>query len=147
MNYLVLSYSIYLPLAVALTIWVARTLHSNGKVFLVDIFNGQNELAASVNRLLQTGFYLISLGYAIIKLKIPTGEYYDVYQEKQITAGMSSMQDMMEMLSYKLGAFILILGTMLFFNLFMLLILRSNAQHNRRMKTGIVPPSDLLSKA
>ena len=70
MDYIVLAYSIYLPIAVALTIWVARTLHTNGKVFLVDIFHGQNELAVSVNKLLQVGFYLISLGFAIIKLEI-----------------------------------------------------------------------------
>ena len=70
MDYIVLAYSIYLPIAVALTIWVARTLHTNGKVFLVDIFHGQNELAISVNKLLQVGFYLISLGFAIIKLEI-----------------------------------------------------------------------------
>ena len=147
MNYITLSYCVYLPLVVALTVWVARTLYNNGKVFLLDIFHGQGELAASVNRLLQTGFYLISIGYAIIKLKILSGEYYDVYQEKQIAPGVNNMQDVIETLSYKLGAFILILGLMLFFNLFMLLILRSNAKQSKRSRTEFVPPADLLGKA
>jgi hypothetical protein len=146
MNYLILSYSIYLPLAVALTIWVAHTLYRNGKVFLVDIFHGQDELAASVNRLLQTGFYLISLGYAIIKLKITSEFYYDAYNVKQST-GLASIQDVMEVLSYKVGAFILVLGGLLFFNLFMLLILRSNAKESRRVRSQFVPPADILGKA
>jgi len=60
MNYIVFAYSLYLVIAVGLTIWVARTLHTNSKVLLVEIFHGQNELAASVNKLLQVGFYLIS---------------------------------------------------------------------------------------
>jgi hypothetical protein len=146
MNYLILSYSIYLPLAVGLTVWVARTLYRNGKVFLLDIFHGQDELAASVNRLLQTGFYLISLGYAIIKLKINTDYYYDAMNVKQ-DSGLVGMQDVMEVLSYKVGAFILVLGGLLFFNLFMLLILRSNAKESRRVRSQFVPPADMLGKA
>jgi hypothetical protein len=142
MNYLILSYSIYLPLTVALTIWVARTLYRHSRIFLVDIFNGQDELAASVNRLLQTGFYLIGLGYAIIKLKITTDYYYDAYNVKQNT-GLTGIQDVMEVLSYKVGAFILVLGGLLFFNLFMLLVLRSNARESRRLRTRFVPPADI----
>jgi len=30
------TYLIYLAISIALTIWVARTLHKNGRVFLVD---------------------------------------------------------------------------------------------------------------
>ena len=147
MDYIILAYCIYLPLAVALTVWVARTLYTNGKIFLVDIFHGQDELAASVNRLLQTGFYLISLGYAIIKLKIYTVYTYDQYAGRDVADTVSNMQDVMETLSAKLGGFILILGLMLFFNLFMLLILRSGAKSSRQPRSTFVPPVDLLGKA
>jgi len=38
------------------TIWVARTLHKRGAIFLVDAFHGNAELAASVNHLLVVAF-------------------------------------------------------------------------------------------
>ncbi|MBA4115273.1 MAG: hypothetical protein H0X71_02315 [Rubrobacter sp.] len=44
-------------------VWVARTLFKNGRVFLVDVFRGNEALADSVNHLLVIGFYLINLGY------------------------------------------------------------------------------------
>ena len=45
-------YFSYLAISIGLTIWVARTLHQNGRVFLVDAFRGNTELADSVNHLL-----------------------------------------------------------------------------------------------
>ena len=47
---LVLSaYLVYLLVSIAVTVWVARTLHQNGRTFLVDAFHGQEGLADSVN--------------------------------------------------------------------------------------------------
>ncbi|MDQ3049155.1 MAG: hypothetical protein M3R27_16540 [Bacteroidota bacterium] len=143
MDYIVTAYSIYLPIVVALTIWVARTLHNNGKVFLVDIFHGQAELATSVNKLLQVGFYLISLGYAIIRLEItPRWEYNEVLGAN-VKREIMNAQGMIEMLSVKLGSFILILGLLLFINLFLLLILRSGSKPRQ---VTFVPPRDLSNK-
>ena len=144
MDYIVLAYSIYLPIAVALTIWVARTLHTNGKVFLVDIFHGQNELAISVNKLLQVGFYLISLGFAIIKLEINPRWEYDQVIGQNFQEQINNSQSMIEELSYKLGSFILILGLMLFINLFLLLIHRSGSKP--RTQTSYTPPQNLVAK-
>ncbi len=62
MNYNIVSYLIYIPVTVAITIWVASTLFKNGRVFLVDIFHGNDLLADSVNKLLLVGFYLINIG-------------------------------------------------------------------------------------
>ena len=61
MNYIIITYMLYLALTISITIWVTRTLFRNGKVFLVDIFHGNKELADSVNNLLLVGFYLINL--------------------------------------------------------------------------------------
>ena len=66
---LVGSYLAYLAPSFAVTVWVASTLHKNGRVFLVDSFAGNRELADSVNHLLVVGFYLINLGYAMLVLK------------------------------------------------------------------------------
>ena len=52
MNTIDYTYVVYLGISVALTLWVGRTLHRGGRVFLVDVFKGNAELADSVNRLL-----------------------------------------------------------------------------------------------
>lgn len=114
MNYTVLSYSIYLPITVLLTIWVAKTLFTNGRVFLVDIFQKDDLLADSVNKLLLVGFYLINIGYAVYTLKI--------------LGTIDTVQALIETLSVKIGWIILVLGAMHFFNLFILFSLRRKAQ-------------------
>src|SRR4029079_860161 len=104
MTYIISLYGFYLGITILLTIWVARTLFKNGKVFLVDIFHGNKELADSVNNLLLVGFYLINIGYAVYTL--------------QVTASIINLQEMIEELSIKVGLIILILGGMHFFNLY-----------------------------
>lgn len=113
MNYTILSYLIYIPVTVAVTIWVANTLFNNGRVFLIAIFQGNEQMADSVNKLLIVGFYLINIGYAIYTLTI-IGPIPDV-------------QSVIERLSLKLGAIILILGGMHFFNLIAFFMLRNRA--------------------
>jgi hypothetical protein len=98
------TYLLYLSISIALTIWVARTLHKNGRVFLVDVFHGNEPLADSVNHLLVVGFYLINLGYVSLALKLG----YDV----------QSAQEGIEALSVKVGMVLIVLGGMHFFNLF-----------------------------
>jgi hypothetical protein len=101
---IVTTYLIYLAISIALTVWVAQTLHKNGRVFLVDVFHGNEALADSVNHLLVVGFYLINLGYVSLALKLG----YDV----------ATAQESIEALSVKVGWVLLVLGSMHFFNLF-----------------------------
>src|SRR5258707_5568280 len=65
---IVVSYLVYLLISVTLTVWVARTLHKRGAIFLVDAFHGNAELSASVNHLLWVGFYLINIGFFSLAL-------------------------------------------------------------------------------
>ncbi len=115
MNYFIITYGIYVVMSIALTIWVASTLFKNGRIFLVDIFHGNEPLADSVNKLLVVGFYLINVGYAVFTLKI-LGE-------------VETVQAVIETLSVKIGAIILILGGMHFFNLFVFFRLRNRAKN------------------
>ncbi|MBC7808032.1 MAG: hypothetical protein H7145_18030 [Akkermansiaceae bacterium] len=103
MQPIVVTYLVYLAISVTLTIWVAQTLFKNGRVFLVEVFHGDNTLGDSVNRLLVVGFYLINLGYMSLMLKIGTK--------------IDGAQDSIEALSTKVGMVLLILGAMHFFNL------------------------------
>ena len=54
MNNTVITYIAYLIVAVPLTIWVAKTLHKNGRVFLIKSMKNDESLADSVNHLLIT---------------------------------------------------------------------------------------------
>jgi hypothetical protein len=123
MNYIIITYSFYLIITIALTVWVARTLFKNGKVFLIDIFHGQKELADSVNNLLLVGFYLINIGYAVYTL--------------QVTGRITNFQEVIEKLSLKIGLIILILGGMHFFNLYIFFTLRKKATQEKKFKTNV----------
>jgi len=109
------TYLIYLGISVALTVWVAKTLHKNGRIFLVDSFLGNEALADSVNHLLVVGFYLINIGFVTLALK---------YGDKATDA-----QTGLEILSTKVGLVLLVLGFMHFFNLGVFSAMRNRASH------------------
>ena len=83
------------------------------RIFLVDCFKGNEELADSVNHLLVVGFYLVNIGFVSLYLKLPN--------EVADTRGI------FEALSGKLGVVILVLGVMHFFNLYLFSTLRNRA--------------------
>jgi hypothetical protein len=117
MNWIIITYLTYLAISVALTIWVARTLHKNGRIFLVDSFAGNEKLADSVNHLLVVGFYLINVGYVTLALKYG------------VTA--ATAQESLETLSTKIGLVLLVLGFMHFFNLYVFTRMRKRGLANR----------------
>jgi hypothetical protein len=111
--YLVSAYLLYILISVLLTAWVARTLSKNGLVFLVDSFLGNRELATSVNHLLVVGFYLVNLGYILLAVRSATQP--------------GTVQAVIELLSYKLGVVMLVLGAMHFLNLYVFSRMRRRA--------------------
>lgn len=120
MDILVLTYIAYVALSLMLTVWVARTLHKNGRVFLIEVFNGDESLADSVNHLLVVGFYLINFGYVSLALKLGNE--------------IESARESIEALSWKVGLVLLVLGAMHFFNLFIF-----QRIHRRRRFFGRIP--------
>jgi hypothetical protein len=105
MNYTVVTYALYLPISVAITVWVARTLRLNGRHFLIDAFQGNDKLADSVNHLLVVGFYLVNIGYVTLALR---------RGEKP-----TDLQSSIEFLSTKVGFVLVVLGGMHFLNLYL----------------------------
>lgn len=114
MNIKIASYLIYLALSGILTVWVAQTLHKNGRIFLVDVFHGNEALADSVNHLLVVGFYLINLGY--VSLALADGHVVDTAVKA------------IETLSVKVGMVLLVLGGMHFLNLLIFSRMRRRAR-------------------
>ena len=113
-------YFSYLIISIALTIWVARTLHRSGRIFLVDAFHGNELLADSVNHLLVVGFYLVNVGYIAFALKT--------------SYAMNSPRQVIEVESVKIGVVLVVLGIMHLFNILVLAKMRSRAT------TGSMPP-------
>ena len=119
MNNILVLYTAYLIITIVLTIWVAHTLFKNGQVFLIDIFHGNKELSEAVNNLLWVGFYLVNIGYAVYTLRTT-----DLVQ---------SARELVEVLSLKVGAIILILGCMHFMNMFIFFRLRKRALQDKQL--------------
>ena len=104
-SYVLTAYLIYLPVTLLLTWYVAHTLFKNSRVFMLDIFRGKTEIAMATNKLFEVGFYLLNVGFALWILEI----YVEVASHQQIV----------EILSEKIGGFSIYLGMMLFFNLYL----------------------------
>ncbi len=109
-----IAYVLYLVMSLALTIWVAQTLHRNGKIFLIDAFHGNEDMANAVNHLLMVGFYLVNVGFVALFLR-----YGDTPNNAVET---------LEYISTKIGVVLLALGGMHFFNMFNFAKMRTKAR-------------------
>lgn len=102
---IVVAYSIYLPVVILLTFYVARNLFQNSIVYMKDIFHGRQEIALATNSLFRIGFYLLNVGFALYIL--------------QINTSVLTTQSAIEVLSRKVGGFSIYLGLMLFINMYL----------------------------
>ncbi|MBV2355978.1 hypothetical protein KUM39_16615 [Streptomyces sp. J2-1] len=118
----VIAYVIYLVVSIALTVWVARTLSRNGRIFLSDVLRGNEKLADAVNHLLVVGFYLVNLGFVAL--------YLHGSDEIADTRGI------FEALSTKVGVVLLVLGAMHLGNVFVL----SRIRRRGIMENEQLPP-------
>ncbi|MEE4490866.1 hypothetical protein ACIBI8_02085 [Streptomyces sp. NPDC050529] len=125
MDLTVVAYVIYLLISVALTIWVARTLSRNGKVFLADVLHGNEKLADAVNHLLVVGFYLVNLGFVTLYLKN--------------SDGVTDARQLFEALSVKVGVVLLVLGVMHLGNVYVLNKIRRRGMMEREQTPPVAP--------
>jgi hypothetical protein len=84
---------------------------------MLDIFKGREEIANATNKLFETGFYLLNLGFALMILEINMNK--------------NTYQVLIENLSYKIGGFSIYLGVMLFLNLFFFFRGKRKAKENQ----------------
>ena len=121
-------YIFYTIISIAMTIWVARTLHKNGRIFLLEAFKDNEEMADAVNHLLVVGFYLMNFGFILLFL------HYGVKPE--------SLVEGIEYIATKLGIVLLALGITHFFNMFNFDRMRKKGRRRAEWKrpTGVPPP-------
>ncbi|MDX3114054.1 hypothetical protein [Streptomyces scabiei] len=125
MDRTVIAYVIYLIVSIGLTIWVARTLSRNGRVFLADVLQGNDKLADAVNHLLVVGFYLVNLGFVALYL-----------------SGDDTIEDtrgVFEALSTKVGVVLLVLGAMHLANVYVLNRIRRRGVMEREQMPPVGP--------
>jgi hypothetical protein len=129
MSWTAWTYVVYLLVTVPLTVWVARTLSRNGKVFLEDVFAGNDRLAEAVNTLLVVGFYLLNLGFVSLFLRVDS-TVVDV-------AGV------FEQLSVKVGVVALVLGVLHFFNVYVFSAIRRRSRLEARRGAPMPPQAQV----
>lgn len=125
------SYMLYLAIAVTVTICVGQSLFRHGRAFLVDAFHENEAFADSVNHLLLVGFYLINIGWVCLALRA----------RRPIDAAM-----VLEVLSEQLGQVLVILGAMHFFNMYLFSRFRRSALITRG-RAPIAPDGLCSSRA
>ena len=113
-----LNHAVYLALSIGVTVLVGRTLHRNGRLFLIEAFGGDQGLADSVNHLMLVGLYLVNIGFVAIALR---------YGGRPDSAPAA-----VEMLSTKVGVVLLALGAVHFCNLVLFSLLRRRAKPAQR---------------
>jgi len=119
------TYAVYVAISLGITFWVGDTLHRNGRVFLVENFQGRDALADSVNHLLLVGFYLLNIGFMSLALR------FGGRPESWVQA--------IEYLSTKIGLVVLVIGAMHFFNLFWLVRFRKSPLF-KLVEPQVTPP-------
>lgn len=112
-------YLVYAAIAIGLVVWLARTLHKNGEVFLRDVFE-DGEMAGAVNHLLVVGFYLLNMGYALLLYRLDP--YY--------TSNIDAFNDLV----YRVGVLVVSLGAIHLLNMLVFWRIRN---HKSR---AVVPP-------
>ncbi|WP_371677034.1 hypothetical protein [Streptomyces sp. NBC_01276] len=125
MDLTVVAYAIYLVVSIGLTIWVARTLSRNGRVFIGDVLQGNEKLADAVNHLLVVGFYLVNIGFVTLYLR--SGET------------VLEARGLFEALSVKIGVVLLVLGVMHLGNVWVLNKMRRRGLMERRQTPPVAP--------
>ncbi len=80
--------------------------YKNGEIFLLNLFKQQVVLVKSINNILLIGYYLVNLGYAIITIA-----YWET---------ISSISEILNSLSHRLGIMIICLAVLHYNNVFCL---------------------------
>lgn len=112
------AYMIYLPIVIALTVFVSQFLFKNSKTFMIDIFHQKEDIAMATNSLFKIGFYLLNVGFALCII-----EFYRI----------ETMESLVVNMSEKIGKFSIYLGIMMLLNLLLFLKGRKHAMNKDKI--------------
>lgn len=64
-----LAYIIYLSLTYLITVHAGLIFYRNGKVYILQLLDGDENLTSFINKMLLTGYYLLNLGYTALSIR------------------------------------------------------------------------------
>lgn len=115
MSLYIVTYILYCGIMIFIISWIGRRLYHHGRIYLLAIFKGNREKADSANHLLLMGYYLLNIGYALLKLR-----HWPL---------VSNSRELIESLSTVVGLLVIMLAVLHFFNMaIVFLIARFNHQ-------------------
>lgn len=115
MSYNTISYIIYAPIAIYITVVVGYQCYKSGLVYVNSIFKDE-QLSLSINKILLIGYYLTNIGYAIMMIK----KWEEV--ENAI--------EMVNVLSENLASIVMILALLHYLNIIVLAFWRQAANNS-----------------
>lgn len=91
-----LAYAIYAAITVYIIYWVGKAFHTNGRIFILQLFRHDEAMTDTTNNILLIAYYLFNIGYAILQLS---------YWEK-----VTDLATLISSITTKMGMLIIILA-------------------------------------
>lgn len=110
MNFNIIGYSIYIVVIIYITIFIGKKFHSNGRVFIHELFTN-HDLCEAVNNILLVAYYLLNIGNAILMMR--------TWPQIQ------SFASLIEAICTNIGQIILLLAVIHYVNIILLLVSRT----------------------
>jgi hypothetical protein len=63
-----LAYILYLLLSYFITVHVGLLFYRNGRIYILNLLKGDEQLTGFINKMLLVGYYLLNLGYAALMI-------------------------------------------------------------------------------
>ncbi len=65
----ILAYIIYLFITYLVTVHTGWQFYRNGRLYILNLLQGDEQLTDFINKMLLTGYYLLNLGYAAVMIR------------------------------------------------------------------------------
>ena len=115
MNYNILSYGVFIGIMIFIIGYVGRMFHRNGRVFILNLFHGEEHKTDNLNNLLLLAYYLFNIGYTFVTLR-----FWET---------ITGIQAMIAALADHLAVLILILAVTHYFNMLLVYLLSKRKTH------------------
>lgn len=113
--YNIFGYILYLAITFYIILFIGFKLYHLGAIYLKHYIQ-DTSICESINRILLIGYYLVNLGFCALTLH--QWNALDTYTL------------LLEVLAYKIGLILLVLGTLHFFNIIFISVLSKNKSIN-----------------
>lgn len=114
-----IAYILYFLITYLITVHTGLSFYRNGRVYILNLLDGNEALTSYINRLLLTGYYLLNLGF--VALTIAEWEPVEIFREIITTV------------ATKTGQIMLLLAYIHFVNMAVIMII-GRKQHQANQK-------------